>query len=149
MKLNPVVRGFVLAAGLLQISSAQETLQIFPDDVVRWVKEADSVVVGTFRAVWPVPWIDGWHYQSRIEVREQLFPLGAPKSVSISWVRPFGLGCLICRDLRPFDNQSGIWLLRRRNGGLEIFGGSKFCDASLNTSYIDAVRAAVRTKPQP
>jgi hypothetical protein len=141
----------LIAIALIQASEvrAQENIPIGPKDVAAWVEGADSIVIGTFRAGLPFPWIDGWHYQSRIDVREQIVPAGAIKPVDLSWIRPYGTSCLICKDLRPLDGQNGIYFLRRRNGTSEVFGGTtSLCSAPLDIRYIGAVRGAVRNRSQ-
>jgi hypothetical protein len=138
---------FGISVILIGTVFAQERAQINPEDVAVWVNGADSIVIGTFRAGWPLPWFDGWHYQSQIDVREELVPQETIKAVNLSWTRPFGTSCLICDDLRPLDGHTGIWFLRKRSGALRVFGGTTgWCSAPLDLRYLNAVRDAIRNR---
>ena len=126
--------------------AGQDGIRTDSVDIALWVKDADSIVVGTIRAGMPFPWFDGWHYRSHINVQEHLAPPGSREPIAFSWVLPFGgSSCLLCDDLRPLDGQTGIWFLRQRDGTLKVFGGTKgWCSAPLETRYIGAVRNAIQ-----
>jgi len=140
--------GVGLVLTMIGIVAAQEqTAQIDDQDVSRWVNGADIIVIGTFRSSWPLPWIDGWHYTSRIDVWEQLAPQETTQSVELPWVRAFGANCLICNDWRPFEGKSGIWFLRKHDDALRIFGGTTGgCASPLDLRYLNAVKDKVRVR---
>lgn len=79
--------------------AGQERTEIEPEDIESWITSADAIVVGTFRKGFSYPWWDGWHYQSGIDVTEQLFPGGAHKPFDLRWILPYGgQTCLIGLD---------------------------------------------------
>jgi hypothetical protein len=139
-----------IAALFLSETAAQEKTRIDPQDIEDWVSGADSIVIGTFRTGFPLPWFDGWHYQSQIDVTEQLIPRGTTKTLPLPWVRPYVVGCLICQDWRPLDGQSGIWFLQKRNGSLRFLGGTTgWCSAPLHLRYLDSVKVATKRRIEP
>jgi len=139
----------VPAVLFLQAMTPQETVddRIYPADIEAWTNGADRVVIGTFRGGFTFPWFDGWHHLSRIEVRENIVPAEAAKTLSLPWVSPYGTSCFVCEEWLPYDGKFGIWFLRQRGDRLALFGGTKrWCSAPLELGFRNAVKDAAERR---
>ena len=141
----------VTAAVQIPLAASQESIGIEPDlaDIQRWVNDSDIIVTGTYRLGPRLPWFDGWHYLSQIEIQDRVAASEGSKIASVPWIRPyFRTICFGCDGL-DLEAKNGIWFLRRQGSDLAIVAGpGGLCNAMLDIRYLDVVRNAARGKTQ-
>ena len=112
------------------------------------VDRADVILTGTFRVIWFYPWFDGWHYSGALQVDDVLFgDHRGHEPIPFYWLETYGSSCLICDRLSMFDNDSGIWLLTRRNGAFQLAGTeATWCGGPLPLDTREIVDRAIDRK---
>ena len=128
---------------------SQELDQRDPNYIAFEVDRADLIVTGTFHVVWFYPWFDGWHYSGALDIEDVLYgdhPLHDP--ILFHWLEKYGFSlCRICERVSLLNRKSGVWLLTRMNGALELLGtGAMFCDAPLPSDTRKTVIQAIQQK---
>lgn len=140
---------FLLIAAVVR-SDAQEPDPRDPVYIGFGIDRADVIVLGVFRVTWFYPWLDGWHYSGVLQVDDVLYGDHTQKErIQFRWIERYGNSCLICERVSRLDAETGIWLLARTNGALQLRGtAATLCGGPLPLDTKRTVmEALIKRKP--
>jgi len=129
IKEEPVIftRQFVFAVisitGASSRSGAQEFDFESPQAIASVIQRSDVAVIGTFRTLLSLPWLDGWHRFASIQVEAVIYgPATIGDELHHRSVDGFGhTWCLRCEDFR-YDSVRAIWFLKKSASQWELSG---------------------------